>query len=801
MWRSSRLREERSGAAADGGSGLPPLRRYRIRRPIRRSGRGPVTISTVGNGGGESAARPEAARLGYVPALDGLRGVSVLAVLAYHAGFGWMHGGFLGVEVFFVVSGYLITALLLDEQATAGWISLRRFWIRRARRLLPALICVLLAVSLWAALFGSAEQRWQLRRDLPWALGYLANWGQIVGGVPYFAATDPPLLRHLWSLAVEEQWYLVWPVAFVVIARRPSRHARRLCALALVAAAAAVATWMGVVSQGEGPLGSLGGADRTNFLYLSTFTRSSGLLIGAALAFAWRPSSRSADGSGGARPRRLVQVAAGAGAVVIAVAFVVARLTAGGLYRWGLPLVSVSSAALIAAAVSPRPSPVGRALEWRPLVAIGRRSYGLYLWSWPISVVCSATDGSTWRVVGALMLTAVVAESCFRFVESPIRRDGLAVISSFRARHPIARSTIALAAAGAVTAGAIIGLAGFYAAAQPFNPAADRSTPELVAAPIELVIAAGPVPPGRTGTDPTTQSADAASADAATSGSAGPKGSATAPDDAAPGKAVSGNAAAGYAVSRPGRGASAVEVAGRDGPPAAPPVTSPRLPRRIVVVGDSQAEAFTLNLPAGMKQWFVFGDGSVNGCSVYDEGKVVTERKGFGRSFEDCAGWERRWAKATAAADADLALVMLGAWDVFDRRLDDSRVLVFGTRAADEEFVDRLQHGIDALRFSGAEVALLEIPCMRPVEARGAAVPPLPERGDDDRIEHLNVLLRRLADADPEHVTFVEGPDEWCNGDPLATDTSYRWDGVHSSRRGAKLTFDTIAVPLLEIPL
>ncbi|MDA2946294.1 MAG: acyltransferase, partial [Actinomycetota bacterium] len=202
------------------------------------------------------------ASMGYQPGLDGLRAISVIAVILYHAGFGWMPGGFLGVEVFFVVSGYLITSLLIDERERDGSVSLRGFWTRRARRLFPALAVVLLAVTLWALLFGSAEQAAQIKRDLPWSIGYLANWGQIVGGVPYFADLDPPLLRHLWSLAVEEQWYVLWPFAFIGLMRLS-----RLRVRVSVIAAAAFGSWLLMwVAHRDAPASFLGW-DPTNFAY------------------------------------------------------------------------------------------------------------------------------------------------------------------------------------------------------------------------------------------------------------------------------------------------------------------------------------------------------------------------------------------------------------------------------------------------------------------------------------------------------------------------------------------------------
>ncbi|MGE0000410.1 MAG: acyltransferase family protein, partial [Ilumatobacteraceae bacterium] len=188
-----------------------PARPLEDRRPTRRRT--------------ERAAPAPPPTMGYQPSLDGVRAVSVVAVLLYHAGFTWMHGGFLGVEVFFVVSGFLITSLLLDEHERHHRVDLKAFWMRRARRLLPALVLVLVAVGTWAALFGSAQMRSDLRRDFPWSIFYLANWGQIVGGAQYFGNLSP--LRHVWSLGVEEQWYLLWPLGFTALVGTRWRTAQR----------------------------------------------------------------------------------------------------------------------------------------------------------------------------------------------------------------------------------------------------------------------------------------------------------------------------------------------------------------------------------------------------------------------------------------------------------------------------------------------------------------------------------------------------------------------------------------------
>jgi len=232
----------------------------------------------------------------------------------------------------------------------------------------------------------------------------------------------------------------------------------------------------------------------------------------------------------------------------------------------------------------------------------------------------------------------------------------------------------------------------------------------------------------------------------------------------------------------------------------ATPATLATLPRRVVVVGDSQAHSLAINLPDGIDGTFSIADGSVEGCGVYDTGKVISSRNGFNRSFGDCGGWAGEWGSAAASSDAQIALVVLGAWDVFDLQLAD-RTLVFATPEADAHYLAQLQTGIDALKASGAQVALLEVPCMRPQDVEGAGVPALPERGDDSRTGHINELLRQAAAADPANVTFVAGPAAWCNDESISANLGYRWDGVHVYKPGAKLIFETIAQSLLTIPV
>jgi hypothetical protein len=220
---------------------------------------------------------------------------------------------------------------------------------------------------------------------------------------------------------------------------------------------------------------------------------------------------------------------------------------------------------------------------------------------------------------------------------------------------------------------------------------------------------------------------------------------------------------------------------------------------RLVVVGDSQAHSLVINKPSNIGKTFTITDGSVDGCGVNDSGRFLTARKGVKTSdFARCAGWEGRWAKAATAAHAQVALVVIGAWDVFDLT-EASGNTTFGSPAWDERFVDGLRQGIDALAIAGARVALLEVSCMRPVDAKGAAVPALPERGDDGRVGHLNDLLRQAAAAAPDAGTVVPGPPEWCHDPAISENLSYRWDGVHVLKPGARLVFETIAPDLLAI--
>jgi peptidoglycan/LPS O-acetylase OafA/YrhL len=690
------------------------------------------------------------ARMGYQPPLDGIRAVSVVAVILFHAGWAGMPGGFLGVEVFFVVSGYLITSLLFEEQLTEGRVHLGQFWLRRARRLLPALGVVLAATALWATFWGDEFYLGRLRRDILPGIFYVSNWWQIVDGQDYFASDSLALLRHLWSLAVEEQWYLVWPLAFVgllrIVGGRAVRALPVLAGLALASAAVMVVTYT---------------PERINLLYLGTHTRAAGLLVGAALACVWTPWRWPGAGS-----RKLAAMdVAGLGAMtVILLACWRLHKDDAFVYQGGLFLVSLLSMVVIGVVVHPG-ARLARQVFGNPvLVALGRRSYGLYLWHWPIfKGPFGGTSLPVTLVFGGLA-TAVCSELCYRFVEQPIRRGALGrwvgeLRDTAHERRGALVANTALLGGSLLVVGAALGVR---------VGSADERNIAVGGGDAVFDLPAG----GSTATTlPATQIGDA------TDGSS----AATAP-------AASSSATTLLATTLPATTLPATTT------------TLARLPRRLVLVGDSQAESLYLNLPNGIDTTFAVTDGAVEGCSVYRDGTVFSAT-GFRLGFPRCFSWSERWATAAREGGAEVALVVLGAWDVFDVELDDGTVLSFGTAAADDRFLTGLQEGIDALVAAGAQVALLEVPCMRPVEARGAGTPPLPERGDDDRVAHLNELLREAVARNPETTTFVAGPTAWCADESIGANVAYRWDGVHVYKPGAELVMETIAPALLQIPV
>jgi peptidoglycan/LPS O-acetylase OafA/YrhL len=369
---------------------------------------------------GTTASSPLASAT-YLAGLDGLRALSVAAVILYHAQVAGFEGGFFGVEVFFVISGYLITSLLLAERERTGGVSLRQFWMRRARRLLPALLVVVVA-TLGIAAVAAPDALAQTRVDLPAALFFVSNWWQVARNHSYFMAIErPPLLLHLWSLAVEEQFYIAFPPTLVVLALvlRGGARARRWLGALAGAGAIASALWMArLFDPTVDP----------SAIYLRTDTRLSGLLLGVMLA-AIVPAMAAARRPAIAARASLALDAVGAAGLAVALwAFTHWSDTDAFVYRGGFQVVDVASMAMIVSAVGGSWMP--KVLGWRGIRWIGLRSYGLYLWHWPVMAVTRPdfdTSWSGWPLLALrLGLTAIAAELSYRFVEVPARRAGLA---------------------------------------------------------------------------------------------------------------------------------------------------------------------------------------------------------------------------------------------------------------------------------------------------------------------------------------------------------------------------------------
>ncbi|HEV3266759.1 MAG TPA: acyltransferase family protein [Acidimicrobiales bacterium] len=368
--------------------------------------------------------------LSRIPALDGVRALAIALVLCFHGGFGWAGGGFFGVDVFFVLSGFLITGLLVGEFRQTLHIGLRRFWSHRIRRLVPALLLMLAGVACYAEFFAPPDTLSQLRGDAIATLLYGNNWHLVTGTQGYFAALNTPRpLLHTWSLSIEEQFYLVWPLVVLAI----MKWSRSLRVLLTVTIAGAVASALEMAYLYHGGSG-------INRAYYGTDTRAQALLIGAALAIVLaRPSVKGRDGAGDS-PRTLslvrsatlspmarwtLVVLGGVGLAAIGVMTVAVNSGTGWLYQGGFALVAVAAVAVVASVSLVPDSPWARGLSVRPVRYLGAISYGLYLWHWPVFVVLdnARTGLAGWRLFAVRVAVSVaLAVLSFHLVEMPIRR-------------------------------------------------------------------------------------------------------------------------------------------------------------------------------------------------------------------------------------------------------------------------------------------------------------------------------------------------------------------------------------------
>jgi peptidoglycan/LPS O-acetylase OafA/YrhL len=433
----------------------------------------------------------------YLPGLDGLRALAVGAVVAYHVHVGWAQGGLLGVGVFFTLSGYLITDLLLGQQERTGHLQLTDFWLRRARRLLPALFVMLAVVVAWVTLLDRSMLP-AIRGAVAASAVYVTNWWLIAQHNSYFAQFGPPSpLGHLWSLAVEEQFYLIWPwLLWIGLRYRRTRSGLDLpLAAASLLLAAASAVLMALLYRP--------GYDPTR-IYDGTDTRAFALLIGSALAFLW-PSRHLRDHVA-PRARWMLEGAGIAGLVIFAVLVAGTSQYSPFLYRGGLVLLSFGTALMVAAAASPATS-FGRILGWRPLRWLGVCSYGIYLWHFPIIVLTTPADGQDPPVRAVLQVAATVgcAALSWRYLEEPIRRGALrrrwAQLSSngWRLSTLGGQARVVVAASAPVLVLASCGMAGVVQPTSASPAAAPQAPPGYTSAasPAAERTSAASLPPTR----------------------------------------------------------------------------------------------------------------------------------------------------------------------------------------------------------------------------------------------------------------------------------------------------------------
>lgn len=351
----------------------------------------------------------------YIHSVDGLRAVAVLAVLLYHLGIDWIPGGFLGVDLFFVISGYVITGLILDSIARSGTLDLRAFYLSRIRRLLPALVAMLVFTTLFIGVYAPETVR-RFVADIPYVLSGSMNWALVSRQQDYFEAIGrPPLLQHTWSLAVEAQFYLIWPLVLLFILKYFGKKNIPYAALGIaLASGIALFAYSVRIDTQESAI---------SHVYFGTDTHSIGLFLGSALAVSWQPQNLTKEIS--KRAQDFVDLIGVVGLLGLLSTFLFINESDPTLYRIAFPLSALFGCATLISVVHPasRFAPI---LSTRPLIWIGERSYGIYLWHWIVfQLTRPSIDlvGDDWALYALrVLIVFALADISLRYIEIPVRR-------------------------------------------------------------------------------------------------------------------------------------------------------------------------------------------------------------------------------------------------------------------------------------------------------------------------------------------------------------------------------------------